>query len=62
MQLVYSEIGLCKAKPVLFYAPDSHFLGIPTLNLMVKLMNGVLIDVLNLKFPSDLEIICLLKK
>lgn len=62
MWLVYSEIGLCKAKPVLLYASDSHFLG-PHFESNAKAKaNGLLTDVLNSKFPSDLEMICLLKK
>lgn len=62
MWLVYSEIGLCKAKPVLLYASDSHFLG-PHFESNTKAKaNGLLTDVLNSKFPSDLEMICLLKK
>lgn len=60
MWLVYSEVGLCKAKPVLLYVPDSHFLG-PHFKSNAK-ANGLLTDVLNFKFPRDLEMICLVKK
>lgn len=60
MWLVYGEIGLYKAKPVLLYIPDSQFLG-PHLKSNAN-ANGLLTDVLNFKFPSNLEMICLLKK
>lgn len=60
MWLVYSEIGLCKAKQVLLYAPYSHFLG-PHFKSSAK-AKGLLTDVLNFKFPSHLEMVYFLKK
>lgn len=59
MWFICGETGLLKGKTGLQYSPDSPDFRTPFRS--KDKSNGLFTDVLNSEFPSDLEIICLLK-